>query len=242
MPVTSATAEQAIEAIHDSPKPLQRPVLVLAGWADPGFMSHHWRSALRDAGVQEDDVLALTFWTCSNFDQCRQRVIDAVQAKWPGDDPRWTTEVDVVAFSMGGLVARYAAAPPMPDSTGSPTRLHIARLFTISTPHRGAKLSEIRPAFDKKIRWMRHDSLFLEHLDAELAKAGYELTCYTRLGDTIVGEENTAPDDRGVYWIDTPPFNRAHQEAYRDPRIEADILLRLRGEEPLAVGAPTPLP
>lgn len=243
--VSSCDAKKAIDTIQQAPTPLDRPVIACAGWADPGFASGHVTRQLRKAFANADDqTLAVNFVGRYRFDTCRDKLIAAVDAAFPSDDPIWTTEVDVVAFSMGGLVARHAAAPPRADAHPTPTskrRLKIRRLLTISTPHRGATLARL-PAFEPRILSMRAGSPLLEHLDAAWPTRGYDFTAYTRLKDPIVGSSNTAPLGITPYWVAPPPFARSHQEAYRDPRIVADILRRLRGETPLTAPHPAPLP
>ncbi|MEL7087849.1 MAG: hypothetical protein AAGL98_05310, partial [Planctomycetota bacterium] len=85
-------------------------------------------------------------------------------------------------------------------------------------------------------------SAFLAYLDAAWTDADYTLIPYTRLGDPIVGEENTAPPGVTPWWVHTPPLHRSHQEAYLDPRICADLLRRLRGETPYTSAPATALP
>ena len=97
-------------------------------------------------------------------------------------------EVDVVAISMGGLIARYAAMP-LPDDS---RQLRIRRLFTISTPHRGAKLAAL-PTFDQRQIDMRPGSAFLASLDDALADADYDLLPYVR------GEADGVPHDT-LFW------------------------------------------
>jgi hypothetical protein len=109
---------------------------------------------------------------------------------------------------MGGLVVRHAARHR--DDGGK--QLNVRRLFTISTPHRGARMAGL-PTLDHRAVAMRHGSEFLAGLDEALSRAPYELYTYARLGE---------------------PFGLAHIGAPHDPRIMADILRRLRGQEPLA--------
>ncbi|MEO0514842.1 MAG: hypothetical protein AAF086_06050 [Planctomycetota bacterium] len=250
--VSENEAKKIIEWIEASPRALDRPVVVLAGWADPGFVNSYLVNQLERAGVPSDEVLGFKFIFKGDFDRCRDHVVGAVQAAWPSDEAGWTTEVDVVAFSMGGLVARYCAAPRLPGEADEPAgleaedveskrRLKIRRLFTISTPHRGAALAWV-PTFDRRVIDMRAGSGFLVHLDRVLPNAGYRLVPYTRLGDPVVGSERTAPAGIHPWWVDTPPLHRSHQEAYRDPRIRADILRRLRGETPLTTEPAAALP
>ncbi|MEM9418498.1 MAG: hypothetical protein AAGA25_05505 [Planctomycetota bacterium] len=240
-PTGEDEAEAIIEDIENDGRPLDRSVLVLAGWADPGFANSYWVSQLRKAGVPEDQVVGLEFLFDGNFEECRDHVISSVDEAWPSDEAGWTSEVDVVAFSMGGLVARYSASPSMAEGGAEKRRLKIRNLYTISTPHLGAVMAEW-PTLDRRVIDMRADSAFLDHLDDALAEASYTLIPYTRLDDDIVGSDRTAPEGRTPWWVDTPPLHRAHQEAYRDPRIRADILLRLRGEKPLVSGDAAALP
>ena len=94
-----------------APKRLDRPVLVLGGYFDPGIVACDLSRRLRRL-TGDPRVIAVPFAFCGDFDTCRARVIRAVDRAYGTVDPVWTTEVDVVAVSMGGLVARYAAAPP----------------------------------------------------------------------------------------------------------------------------------
>ncbi|MEM7577791.1 MAG: hypothetical protein AAF328_09970, partial [Planctomycetota bacterium] len=154
----------------------------------------------------------------------------------PGDNSGLTVAVDAVALSMGGLVCRYAAV----DLPGR-RRLNLQRLYTVGTPHRGAAWGT-RWSLDRLVRDMKINSPFLVELEASRGDAPYELVSYVRLGDGIVGEENAAPPGETPIWVDNLPGSRAHANALHDPRIRADILLRLRGLEPLAQPERVPLP
>ena len=115
----------------------------------------------------------VSFVAWDNFNTCRRKLIDKVQRTWPSDDPAWTTEVDVVGFSMGGLVSRHAALPLDDGARGAhgPTRrLKIRRLFTIATPHRGANWAPLG-VFNSLAQSMRHGSPLLQRLDAALPSA-----------------------------------------------------------------------
>ncbi len=141
-PTFPLTVEQAKAALHSmrlNPKPLVRPVVVLQGYLDPGISTTYMRSQLRSV-VKAGIILDVTFLDCSDFDQCRRKVIDLVRDDLPGGSERYTAEVDAIGVSMGGLVARYAARPV----TGSTRQMRLARLFTIATPNRGAK-SDLLP-------------------------------------------------------------------------------------------------
>jgi hypothetical protein len=245
-PLKMADAKLAWKQMKNDPKPLDRPVIVLGGIYDPGIVAEHVAHELREIATPDAQVISLTFFEIHSFDHCAQKLIDAVDRAFPTDDAQRTTEVDVVAFSMGGLVARWAAAerPPLSDSedasqtTAIARRLRIGRLFTISTPHRGAKLAWI-PTFDQRVIDMRHDSAFLTALDAQ--STDYQLIPYARLGDSVVGAENAAPAGRNPWWL-APSFTLSHMLAGHDVRILADIARRLRGEEPFTTEPAEPLP
>jgi hypothetical protein len=148
-------------------------------------------------------------------------------------------EVDVVATSMGGLIARHAACVPSEPAASRP-RLNIARLFTISTPHRGASLA-VTPTLDQRVIDMREGSNFLHRLNVEFPPA-YEVVAYVSVPDYVVGERNTALPGQTPWWVVSAPFTSSHMCANDDPRIIADIARRLRGEQPFTIDPPSPLP
>jgi hypothetical protein len=137
---------------------------------------------------------------------------------------------------MGGLVARAAA---IADPGGRRARLRIRRLFTLGTPHRGARITPYL-APDPASRQMRPGSAFLGALDDAMARADYELICYARLGDSWVGARNTAPPGHETHWKRGLVL-MSHQTISHDALITTDIARRLRGEPPLAV-RPSPPP
>lgn len=238
LPVPASEASAMLRRMRQDPRPLQRPLIVAGGIGDPGFAAPWVARTLGDVAGPQDRVVSVSFFGfgIDTFDGCRDRLIEAVETAVPGDDPGLTVEVDVVGISMGGLVARYAACP---RSDGG-KRLNIRRLFTISAPHRGARLANL-PTLDARKIDMRPGSDFLCMLDEQLAKSDYELLPYTRLGDLIVGSANTAPPGRTPWWVATPPWSFGHIGAAFDRRIMADIAARLRGERPLATEPAAPL-
>lgn len=237
-PSLTLSVEQARELLQNmekNPKQLERPVIVLGGWRDPGLVVWWIESALKRV-FGPDSVLGLSFGFATSFDDCREDLLMLVDRHFPSGDPRWTTSVDVVAFSMGGLVARYAAA----DHEGQ-RRLRVNRLFTIATPHRGASLAFLA-FFDPLGRDMRAGSEFLQLLDRALETASYQIVSYTRLSDLVVGAVNTSPKGQGPLWVPARALEPSHLFSARDDRIRADILRRLRGEPSIFSDPPTPLP
>jgi hypothetical protein len=270
--VSAPEARHALRQMAGSPRPLDRPVVILAGMNDPGFSPAHLASQVRRV-TGDRRILSFTFGPFESLDACARRVVGEVQRRYPGGSGAYTGEVDVIAFSLGGLVARAAAAPEGAsggassdapgDAQGGASgdaredagragrrRLRIVRLFTISCPHRGAVLAAALPALPLPGHVqadVRPGSSFLRALEmreevGELSGRSYETCAYVRLGDAVVGASNASPAGRQPHWLSTPPLEDAHSLAFFDPRIVADIARRLRGEPPFAADPPDPLP
>ena len=148
-PLKVDDARSALRQMEERPKPLERPVLVIGGYLDFGVTPSLVRSELR-ALTDDDRIAPVALFDCGDFDDCRREVIAAVDKAFPNKDPEFTTPVDVIGVSMGGVAARYAAAP---DPSGkSHRRLKIARLFTISSPHQGAVDGDCRASISSSGR------------------------------------------------------------------------------------------
>jgi len=236
-PLDTDQANHALSVMSEHPRPLVRPLVVIGGTWDylsaPLYKWHFHRIS------GDDRIVEVSVGFCSSFDECRQMLIDAVDKALPTSDPNFPAEGGRGGASMGGLAARFAAAPS--DNPAKPRRLRIARLFSIASPQNGATLVETF-GFTQFHRDMQHGSPFLTSLAKCDANARYEMVSYVRLGDGIVGQENAAPPHRVPIWVPTPAFETAHAGALSDPRILADIAKRLRGERPYAQEPLTPLP
>lgn len=243
-PIETTEARDALDEMEESPQRLQRPVIVLSGFMGPGWLAQSLSRTLQST-ADEGQFETASFLFKSTFDDCRDHVIDVVDKAWPNDNPATNTdetiEVDVIAISMGGVVARYAAMPLVDAQGKTRRRLKIARLFTISSPHRGAKMASL-PSFDSKQINMRPGSRFIAELNDAWAAQDYTLFAYVRIGDTVVGQENAAPPGEMPWWVSNKFLEGAHLGAHRDERILADIARRLRGEEPFTRYPPLPFP
>jgi surfactin synthase thioesterase subunit len=237
LPLPFVEAKAALRVMRTDPRPLERPVVVSGGIHDPGLAAAGIASQIRRVTTGRDQVISVSFFGANTFDACRDRLIKAVDKAFGSVGPQETVEVDVVGFSMGGLVARHAARP----RNDGGRRLRIRRLFTISCPHRGARLAGL-PTIDERAIDMRQGSEFLAGLDADLAGAAYDLYTYARLGDMIVGAENAAPPGYHPWWVANAPLSFAHLGAGDDPRFLADIARYLRGEPPFSTEPPANLP
>lgn len=229
-PLSYEEAETEVAAMEAQRRPSVRPVVVVGGLFDPlelGVKAAGER--IRRMLSPETEPLVISIAGTTNMDECRERVISRVLERWPSDDPHATVEVDVVGFSLGGLVARHAALNREPGS--GVVRLRIARLFTIGTPHRGSAAAAW-PTFDDRVVALRDGSEFLRALDA--ADRDYPIFAYARLGDALVHPSEAAPPGEAPWWTDSPAFERPHGDAAKDPRILADICRRLRGEQAYA--------
>jgi len=237
-PLSFSDASAAVAQMRAEPRELSRPLVIIGAFGDPNLsppLFKHWFK-----GVSRDSqIITISVGFCQSFAECRQKVIEAVDKACPTGDPNFTAEVDVVGACLGGLVARHAAAPS--EDSSYPRRLRIARLFTISTPHNGARLAQLVALTDYH-RDLRPNSPFMQRLAQYDADATYELYPYVRLSDEIVGARNASPPGVNPLWLPNPPLTIAHLGAMMDVRILADIARRLRGEEPFTQFPATPLP
>jgi len=233
--LTVAAARAELKQMEESPLPASRPIVIVGGYADPGIIVKQLEKRLRAVLAPGTQIITVAPGWAATMDDARRKLLDAVEAEFVSTDPEWTAEVDVVAISMGGLVSRYAAMP----GEDSRRRLRIARLITISTPHRGADWAQM-PTVEDRVVDMRADSAFLCTLDG--AEHCYEVLPYCRLDDWIVGEENAAPPGQTAWWVANQPFQLGHIDAHKDPRILADIARRLRGEDAYTTLPATDLP
>lgn len=218
---------------------LPRPVLVLAGYHAPWLQARDLASSIRRLSASPlSDVFPIAYPFAGDLAEIVRTVTLAARARWPvSTDVDTTIPVDVVAVSMGGLVARAAALPPAAGEPSRPT-LRIARLFTLASPHRGASLARrLHP--DPAAHDMVPGSPFLQRLDAVQPAHPYELVPYAVLRDNMVGASNTAPPGMHPLWA-PGPRGISHQFVSYHPGILADLALRLLGLPPLATAPSAP--
>jgi len=240
-PVTEEMAQADERRMRTDTVELERPVLVIGGFRSPDmFMEEMTTRLARMTCGNHRNWIRQPTWFEGDLEDIARRAIDKVQQAHPSDDPDTTIEVDVVGYSMGGVVARYAADRIHKDTPGA-RRLKINRLFTISTPHRGAWLAEATPLVeDRGVGYLYRKSLFLTQLD-EAYTGDYPIVPYGRLGDHVVGPINMAPPGRWPIWCSAPLLGDAHLTVTEDRRILTDIARQLRGEEPRGIeGEPLP--
>lgn len=223
-------ARAELRAMRADPKPLRRPVVICTGFMDPGFGSLLLRRRWRGAIAPGPPVVTVTFFNTFTLAAARHKLDRAMRRL----AARGFTEIDLVGTSMGGLMARDAAAHACPAHG-----LRVARLFTLATPHRGTPRANA-PQVHGLQALMRPGSDYLHQLDA--APRDYTLRCYTRLHDWVVGHQHAAPPGVPTWWVATPRFDSSHGGAFGDPRLAADLLRHLRHEPGYTHDPPTPLP
>lgn len=222
--------------------PLERPLVVLAGWRSPPISARGVGARLAALlGVAPRDILSISYPELESAHEALTKAQRLIEQRWPSGTRDQTVELDVIGISMGGLVARLGAMPasirPAASAPNTGPRLNIRRLLTLATPHRGARLARwIR--LDEGAAQMRPGSPFLEALNAR--PPDYELTPYVQLRDWWVGARNCTPDHRGAMWLDTrSPLSHFTINANR--RVLLDVAARLRGLPALCRG-PSPPP
>jgi len=203
------------------PRPLARPVVVIAGYADPGIYSALVARELRRlTSRSRADFLLPTINPFVDIAASGARAARQVRAALAdrGLDPG--TPVDMVGMSMGGLVCRTAASALVEDP------LEIARLFTLGTPHRGAEIAAaISPSTASS--QMRPGSAFLGRLDA--CPVPDETYCFTAAGDTVIGADRGVAPGATAYRLPGRP-GEDHLSIMADPIALVEIARRLRGE------------
>lgn len=233
-PTKLEAAKHDLKRIEAAPKPLDRPLVVVGGYLDPGIAAS-WLRWEFSTLTSDQRILSIELFDCGSLQECRDKVVREVDKVFPSESAEATREVDVIGVSLGGLAARYASSP-----NGHGKRLTIARLFTISSPLRGAKIAEELPLMLRIQGELRPGSAEMKALNAW--RAAYPTYSYICLGDDIIGEQNAALAGKTAWWLSSAPMADVHGGAFYDPRILADITRRLRHEPALATEPPAALP
>lgn len=237
-PSPEAIAEKSRELVAN-PKPLARPVIVFSGYRVPGIFGGQLATNIaRLTSGNTDDFRMFAYPFDGDIEPLVNRLARIIGDEFGTDaSGEHTTPVDVVGISMGGILGRLAAARTRSRPNGVP-RIDIRRLFTIGTPHRGARLA-LKIHVDRAATDMQPDSQFLARLDEHAKHDDFELIPYATLNDITVGSENCSPHGTHPIWVrGTSRF--AHTTVTMHPAIALDIALRLRGDPPL--GVPSPIP
>ncbi len=209
------------------PKPLTRPVVILGGWHSPGLANWSVESVVRPAtSGKSEDFLSVTYPLSLSIKSAANIAVAAMQQRG-----LWGKDIDFIGVSMGGIIARALAAGALGHEP-----VPAQRIFTIATPHRGAKIAKV--AIIDSCAWdLRPGSKLLTKLNTDRNGGGPELFCYGALRDWWIGAPNTAPPGMHPRWIDVAPgLGRlcSHFAINHDRRVLLDIARRLRGETPIS--------
>ena len=225
--VTTKIAKAELAAMRDEPGALQRPVIVIDGFLDPGFGS---AALVRDIerATGDDRVARISAYAPPTLTHYADRVIELAEREFPGE------AVDLVGISMGGLAAIEAAADG---------RVEVRRVFTLASPLRGAAKANLPAVFPVMLQ-MRPGSAYLAALPSRVETFeanGGTLISYGGVSDRTVRIEEAVPPSGQLIWLPADGSARwGHTGVIRDPRLTADLINRLRGDGPLM--RPRPLP
>jgi pimeloyl-ACP methyl ester carboxylesterase len=219
------------DRLRAAPLPLERPVIILGGWHSPGVANISMASRLKPFTSGRDaDFTSITYPFAFSLRAAARHAVRVITDAGLRD-----REVDIVGISMGGIIARSLAC----DTLGLGP-LNVRRIFTVATPHRGAKIARV--VVPDPCAWqMRPASNYLCTLN-ERQHDG-ELHCYGALRDWWIGARNTAPPGKFPYWTDVDPgVGRlcTHFAINHSQLVMVDIARRLRSEEPIAHAATEP--
>ncbi|MBX3389983.1 MAG: hypothetical protein KF691_11075 [Phycisphaeraceae bacterium] len=237
-PAPEAIAERSRELVAN-PKPLARPVIVFSGYRVPGIFGGQLATNIaRLTSGNTADFRMFAYPFSGDIEPLVNRLARIIGDEFGTDaSGEHTAPVDVVGISMGGILGRLAAARTRSRPKGVP-RVDVRRLFTIGTPHRGARLA-LKIHVDRAATDMQPNSQFLARLDEHSKHDDFELIPYATLNDITVGSSNCSPHGTHPIWVrGTRLF--AHTTVTMHPAIALDIALRLRGDPPLGAASPIP--
>lgn len=235
-----AAVRRELDEMARTPVRLARPVLVLTGWRAPRLQSMMLRDTLQAlTGAPDAQFIAAGYpWAWSVNDAAAEALAALVERFGSrGAIP----ELDVVAISMGGLVARLLATRPGAARESNAVLrgaagLRVRRLFTLATPHAGAIRAELA-RLDECSRQMHAGSAFLRALDAELLDSTrppgspsadrFELRCFAIRHDLMVGTDRCAPPGHAARVVEGPRL-LSHALIWQHPRVLLEVAGALR--------------
>lgn len=173
-PLTVSRAHDELEQMRELPVRPARPVVVIGGLFDAGIVADDLGDRIKKHTSPSAEILVVSPFGTTSVDSCRRKVLTRIEERFPSGDPNQTVEVDVVGFSLGGVVARFAAleaeeraravedqgAAAQADAR-SMKRLNAVRVFCISVPNAGSAAAE-PPTLDQRVVEIRPDSSVLK--------------------------------------------------------------------------------
>ena len=159
-----------VSATENSPR---NPVLLIHGIKDDARKMEPMARYLRAQGWDAKTMSFRPSWGQKGLDVLAEQVAQFIGENYaPGE------KIDLVAFSMGGLVTRYYL-----QRLGGLDR--VQRYITLSTPHHGTLLAYLLP--NAGCRQMRFGSAFLRDLASDADRlAQLDFTSFWTPLDTII--------------------------------------------------------
>ncbi len=208
-------ARRLLRAWAGDPRPLPRPVVIVTGWLIPAWWVnsvHRWLERCSTNGHVV--VMRVPCAVELPLPLMAERLIERA-----GGGP-----VDVVGISLGGVLAREAAR------TNRSRRLDVRRMFTIASPHRGARLVA-RFVPHHQARAVAPGSRYLDELNADASSQSFPITTFRLRGDHLINRASAHAV--GTMHADWEPLTRllpAHSIVAHDPRVLAMIVGAILGQ------------
>ena len=159
-----------VSATETAPR---NPVLLIHGIKDDARKMEPMARSLRAQGWEAKTMSFKPSWGQKGLD-----VLAGQVAQFIGENYAPEEKIDLVAFSMGGLVTRYYL-----QRLGGLER--VQRYVTLSTPHHGTLLAYLLP--NAGCRQMRPGSAFLRDLASDADRlAALDFTSFWTPLDTII--------------------------------------------------------
>lgn len=213
-------ARAGLWRLAENQRTLPRPLILLAGWNDDPVLWGEFRHWLARCAT---DLDGRVFAPDLRGPGGVKGAADRLAAQFEG-----LGEVDVVAHSVGGLVAREAAR----GERGA-KRLKVVRLYTMGTPHAGTKWSKYHPILPlrEQVADCAPGSEFLCALTADPTSCEMSICSCWAEGDIVItrASATAAGEEHRVY--SQAEKHRVHEKSIRDPRWARDVIGSLLEEE-----------
>ncbi|MBX3387143.1 MAG: hypothetical protein KF768_11280 [Phycisphaeraceae bacterium] len=177
-PITADEAKDELRTMRANPVRPARPVVVIGGLFDVGIVADDLADRIRRHTSPSADVIVVSPFGTSTVEESRRKVVARLEERFPSDHADTTVEVDVVGFSLGGVIASYAALEPEEraaavdpseaEGARSMKRLNVVRLFAISVPYSGSDAAS-PPTLDSRVAAIRRGSPVLKAISDERA-------------------------------------------------------------------------
>lgn len=220
-PPARDAVKRAVEQWARAPVPLPRPVIIHPGFMSPAFALDGFVRTLRRCATQVDGrVVRVPCHPLVPIRSLGTQLAERAEKLYEQGDGR----VDVIAHSMGGIVTREAARQGL-----GRTGLRIARLFCLSSPHRGAGfLAPYTPHPHARALSVR--SRYLDELNEDPTSRDFEIHTFRLHRDLLISRESAHAVGHSHY--DWPPLLRwlsTHAQAQWDLRFRAVVIGMLLG-------------